>query len=194
MGVGFLNIRKSNFEPLQETGSFGDTSRPSSRQSEGETGRLAELENGFANIDVRCRALADKAQRYAYVERDGNGVLDVLDRDSSRVGGAPILTTAVLDEELSNVPQVDVIKIDVEGFEAEVLRGGEKLLRDKHPRLFLEMHGETINEKKRKVAEIVKLLVEFGYASITHVETGRQINPDNSALACRGHLYAATGQ
>ena len=51
MRVGFLNIRKSKFEPLQETGSFADTSRPSSRQSEGETGRLAELENGFANID-----------------------------------------------------------------------------------------------------------------------------------------------
>ena len=60
---------------------------------------------------------------------------------------------------------------------------------EQHPRLFLEMHGDTMREKKRKVAGIVELLTKYGYERIDHVETGTRISAANTAVAAEGHLY-----
>ncbi len=40
----------------------------------------------------------------------------------------------------------DTIKIDTEGYECNVLRGAEKILRHKHPQLFIEFHHEGDKE------------------------------------------------
>jgi FkbM family methyltransferase len=94
-----------------------------------------------------------------------------------------------LDDEVANgLPAPDFIKIDVEGAELEVLKGGPKTLA-RRPALFLEMHGETMNDKRCKVAAIVEFLLSVGYESIRHVESDRLITSANSAEAAQGHLY-----
>ena len=54
------------------------------------------------------------------------------------------------------------IKIDVEGLGADVL-GCHADITPSSPGTILGMHGETINEKNRKVLEIVELLIDIGY-------------------------------
>jgi hypothetical protein len=54
------------------------------------------------------------------------------------------------------------------------------------------MHGGTMREKKRKVAEIVDFLWEMNYRRIRHVETGTSITPENASGAMEGHLYCQT--
>jgi len=100
----------------------------------------------------------------------------------------PIIT---LDEETpqAGLPAPDFIKIDIEGWEIEALRGARHTLESHKPALFLEMHGETMREKKRKVAEIVAFLWDINYRRIQHIETGVAITPDNASLAIEGHLY-----
>jgi FkbM family methyltransferase len=104
----------------------------------------------------------------------------------------PIVT---LDEEIAqaNLPPPDFIKIDIEGWELEALQGASKTLRLHKPTLFLEMHGETIREKKRKVSEIVAFLWENGYRRIRHLETSTIITPENVSAALEGHLYCQSG-
>jgi FkbM family methyltransferase len=101
-----------------------------------------------------------------------------------------------LDDEIvgANLPKPDLIKIDTEGWEIEALRGACQTLSSYSPALFLEMHGETIREKKRKVAEIVAFLWELNYRNIRHVETNTVITPYNTAVAMEGHLYCKTGE
>lgn len=81
------------------------------------------------------------------------------------------------------------IKVDVEGLELEVLQGARNALAAYRPRLFLEMHGATMDEKKRKVSQIVAWLEEAGYDRIMHVESGNAVSLSNSCIAAQGHLY-----
>ena len=101
------------------------------------------------------------------------------------------ISIITLDEEIakSQLPAPDFIKIDIEGFELEALRGARQTLESKKPALFLEMHGDTIREKKRKVAEIIAFLWEVNYRNILHLESGTLITPETSAVAMEGHLY-----
>jgi FkbM family methyltransferase len=99
------------------------------------------------------------------------------------------ITTLDQDIRDAGLPPPDFLKIDIEGWEIEALRGGSEILHSYHPALFLEMHGETMRDKQRKVAEIVEFLRETGYQNILHVETGTAITPANSAVAVEGHLY-----
>jgi len=104
------------------------------------------------------------------------------------------ISITALDEEIPRnaLPAPDLIKIDTEGWEIEALRGSRNTLESYKPALFLEMHGETIREKKRKVAEIVAFLWQINYRRIRHIETGAMITPENTPVAMEGHLYCRT--
>lgn len=65
---------------------------------------------------------------------------------------------ATLDWLAEQIPPPDFIKIDVEGLENAVLRGGPNLLRTRHPRIFCEVSEDTDSR-----TETTRLLLDFGY-------------------------------
>lgn len=100
------------------------------------------------------------------------------------------ISIVTLDEETaSGLPAPDLIKIDVEGLENEVLCGARRTMETFKPALFIELHGDTMAEKKRKVAEVVDLVWAAGYRDIRHIESGSMITPAETAVAAQGHLY-----
>lgn len=70
------------------------------------------------------------------------------------------LDTVVAEEGL---PLPDVIKIDVEGAEPLLLRGAAGLLRERRPKLVVELHGAAV------AREVISLLHEFGYSCAARV-------------------------
>ena len=106
----------------------------------------------------------------------------------AQVETSPV-TTLDADAEANSLPAPDLIKIDIEGWELQALRGAKHLLQTHRPALYLEMHGETMGEKKRKVTDIVHFLEETGYSVIEHVETGQRVTSANCLIAIKGHLF-----
>lgn len=69
---------------------------------------------------------------------------------------APILSKLGIDH-------VDVIKIDVEGFEMEVLKGCASILEHDHPILFIELDDDNLRENGSSAADLIAWLVALNY-------------------------------
>ena len=154
--------------------------------------------NGIGNVEVRDAGVGSRRETRRMVGSPlmpGGASLD--EKTAAELSRAGLKTASeeislvALDDEVAEagLPAPDFIKIDIEGWEIEALRGARNTLASRKPALFLEMHGETIREKRRKVAEIVAFLWELQYRNIRHVETGTIITPENSSAAMEGHLY-----
>jgi FkbM family methyltransferase len=76
-------------------------------------------------------------------------------------------------EELG-VAHVDAIKIDVEGFELEVLRGCAPILDRDHPLLFIELDDDNLRENGSSAQELLAFLRNKGY-TILRADTGHPI-------------------
>jgi FkbM family methyltransferase len=153
--------------------------------------------NHIQNVRVRDVGLGSKPQDLSLVYNPlmpGGGSVEPKTVEQLLHSPAGIqkeeIQVTTLDMELAQgLPAPDFIKIDIEGWEIEALRGARDTITRYRPGLFLEMHGETWNEKKRKVAEIVACLNQFGYGDIRHIESGQPITAENADAAAEGHLY-----
>jgi FkbM family methyltransferase len=157
--------------------------------------------NGIQNVEVRKVGVGSRRETRRMAGSPlmpgGASVDEKTVEELVRTGVGTVvegISIVTLDEEISQaaLPAPDFIKIDIEGWEIEALRGARNTLQLHKPALFLEMHGETIREKKRKAAEMVAFLWEINYRRIRHIETGAPITPENTSVAMEGHLYCQT--
>ena len=87
------------------------------------------------------------------------------------VGSGPATDTLRLDDYARDSFLPDFIKIDVEGAEADVLRGSSAILTDRGPALLVEVHSHRLER------ECGQLMVQHGYRPI--VVSQRRVWPDN---------------
>ncbi|MEX0917679.1 MAG: FkbM family methyltransferase [Candidatus Paceibacterota bacterium] len=119
--------------------------------------------NNFQNVSI---------QQMAVGREQGVGTLSLV---PGNIGGSSLVkentsgmfeTVAVstLDAELSSCERVDLIKIDVEGYELEVLEGARHILQKHTPKLILEFSPNVYRKRDPGIARsILMLLREMGY-------------------------------
>lgn len=59
------------------------------------------------------------------------------------------------------------MKLDIEGFEYEVIESGVDILRTLHPLLFLELHGTALKAREKDPERVIHWLREAGYTRFT---------------------------
>lgn len=159
--------------------------------------RNVEL-NGFRNVRVYDVGLGAERQDTELavpygLPGQGTARTDLKDAYLRQRGTIRVpIRIRALDEMIAaeRLPAPDLIKIDVEGFEAPVLRGARQTLRTFKPRLFIELHGLEQGDRMRNVAEILELLSIAGYDAPLHVESGRPL--DGPAVTfTEGHLWVS---
>jgi FkbM family methyltransferase len=125
--------------------------------------------NGAANVNLFNAAVASEPARLALrVGRFNRGDNRIVPTDQSRPGTVRVdampLDYAVLDQRL------DLLKVDVQGFEVQVLRGAERLIQANPDLLiFLEFWPHGLKIAGSTPEELVAILSKAGFSIFRHV-------------------------
>ena len=130
--------------------------------------------NGFANVECYQLALSDReGVAEMYVSTDGFDAQNSFSQPDApgtfQRETVDCTTWDALAEEHNLVGRVAMIKIDVEGWEYRVLRGGQKALsRADAPVLQMELHEQALQSSGSSCQELYQLLEEIGYGLFTY--------------------------
>lgn len=100
-----------------------------------------------------------------------------LNIDDERNKGMTFLSSSGKSEPVKVIPldsflqqesilSVDLIKIDVEGFEMNVLVGAEHTIHQFHPKLFIELDNNLLKRQQSSAKELIGWLLQRGYTII----------------------------
>jgi FkbM family methyltransferase len=126
--------------------------------------------NSIANADCYWAALGAKRGAIAVPELDPGRPANFGGLTLARAQQGRSVPCFTLDDFLS-VPRLKLVKIDVEGMESDVVRGGSKLLDRFKPYLYVE------NDRVDKSEALMRLLDSFGYRLYWH--TPALFDPNN---------------
>ncbi len=120
--------------------------------------------NQLSNVHLVARALGETSGR-ALLAAAGNDSMAQVSSEVATVdaepGSVPLMRLDDWLEENRAVRQIDLIKIDVEGHELALLRGGAEALRRFSPRLVIELHW--CRQVETSPVQVVTWLSDHGY-------------------------------
>ncbi len=124
----------------------------------------------FECLAHNAKAMGNVLAMHAAVGRK-RGRVRVEPYGGNNLGMARVVTTGDLDKmlttvdaDVANVPwRVDFIKIDVEGYEPEVIAGAMETLKRDRPVLFVEIQKEALAMNGFTSDDILRPLLELGY-------------------------------
>ena len=157
------NVRKNNYENIVETYfiAVSDTC--------GVSKIAMTKESNFSTMFLNKREMSEWMEKQ--VEISTEKILDI--------------ETVTLDTFLIDKPPVDFIRMDVEGYEAKIIKGMSNTLKNskKGLKLFIEFHPGIFREPRVIVAEIIQDLINSGleikYIVNTEGSAFLDFSPDN---------------
>jgi len=137
--------------------------------------RICEL-NGFGGVKINQQAvgrgnvLAGNVSNFDYMFRATPSQTGAAPTDApgTRTDRVEYATLSLDDYVARGETPPTLMKIDVEGFEWDVLQGGRAVLSSHHPRLWLEVHPEFLENQGQSAAAVLNLLREIGYTVNFH--------------------------
>lgn len=137
--------------------------------NESTRGRLLDAisANRFGQVVVDPRAVADRSGPIGFQAPpaghfwDGTGRLVAKSAPGDRRVDCVTLDEFVVQQEID---RVDLVKIDVEGWEFSVLRGAARLLATRRPAIIFEYDPAYVSRPGATAAELTEWLADAGYA------------------------------
>lgn len=92
--------------------------------------------------------------------------------------------------EIHELNKIDLIKIDVEGYELKVLQGAERTLKKHHPILFIEIDDNNLRDQNDSASALIKILEELGYKEIRNATNDALVTPQTDFTDCHFDIIA----
>lgn len=88
------------------------------------------------------------------------------------------------------IQHIDLIKLDVEGFEYSVLKGAKNTIAKWKPSLFIELDDKNLRENNSSAKDLILLLNSYGYTNIYRASDSAIITPETSFIKCHYDIVA----
>ncbi len=135
--------------------------------------------NDFQNLHVFNLGVSDSMQtlKLFRVDPHNRGMNRILsEAEAAQYDDFTTIEVDTIDNVIAEngIAKVDVVKIDIEGYEMHALRGAKELLTTHKPKLFIEVGYTRLLKNCTSPNEMVVYLHSFGYV-VRHSETDEQI-------------------
>lgn len=128
------------------------------------------VENQFKNIKVYPFAASDSSQILKLTSFGSNGYLESAPSGETNF---QLVQSVVVDELLQCETRIDVVKMDIEGYETLALKGMDKTVRKHRPVILTEYSPWHIEHRCRvKPQDYLRQITSYGYALSIVEETG----------------------
>ncbi len=130
------------------------------------------------------------------VENESNSGRNRIDINANRSlsNKAVNIKITTLDKLLSSIGKIDLIKIDVEGFELQVLKGSDIILKQHKPVIFMEVDDILLRANNTTPAELFSFLADqYGY-SFTYARTGNEVKKSDVFTGCHMDIICNPGE
>jgi FkbM family methyltransferase len=150
--------------------------------------------NNFQNITLINKGIGNSIGSFTLLNTKGNNAgmnkiisHDMLIKDSTETVQIEVIT---LDSFIQNnhIKMVNLIKIDVEGFEYNVLKGGEECLKKFMPKLFIELDNNLLIEQESSANELITFLELLGY-NIFKASNMKPLNSTDKFNNCHFDIF-----
>ncbi len=147
--------------------------------------------NNFRLVTFHPFGLGNKTEtkRLYEVVSENSGMNRILETDVSLPFTEIEIRTMDSFVHEQGIDKVDLIKIDVEGFEMNVLSGAEQTLKS-FPVLFIELDDNNLRMNNSNAAKLVSYLMNAGYNNFHRADTMETITEKVNFTNCHFDLIA----
>lgn len=150
-------------------------------------------ENNFQNIiHAKNIAIGEKdSEETLYISKKNIGGSSLVNQEETNEKITVTIKSG--DKELELITRIDMIKIDVEGYEYEVLKGIQNTLAKHHPILLLEFSGYFYESQHTNHGKkILSLLTELDYTIFDIEDDMKELSNKELFLSRFIHKYKQT--
>lgn len=151
----------------------------------------AEL-NCFTNLCLVNKALGSETTTLTmFSPQAGNEGMNRISPEATFGSSETLVDVMPLDDfaDAEELKKIDLIKLDVEGFEMYVLKGAIRSLKKFRPKLFVEVTDEYLTEQGSSASELIEFLLEQDY-TLTHAENGEAVTTSSDYLKTQFDVVA----
>lgn len=153
----------------------------------GETGKVLAFEPNKDAFECLNHNLTNHKNTQCYYLAVGEKVGKISIDDSCVNKGMAYATQGsevdVITLDLISLDRLDFLKIDCEGFELQVLRGGKRTIEHFMPIMLIEINDATLNRYGINRKEIFDLLTDYGYI-YKNVYKGQTLRDSQLDIIC----------
>lgn len=121
--------------------------------------------NGIRNAYLHQAAFGEKRGKATFYVYDRSNLSSFIKRTDMGMACTEVEVEILTLDDFLQGKEVDFVRMDVEGYEREILRGAEQAFASgKKPKyFFIEVHSDLLHKKGSSCKEILELLGGYGY-------------------------------
>ena len=149
---------------------------------------------GWRDVEVIEAVLASGVERRPLYSNTSTASVVAADYGSHEFLAATTVETTTLDAAFATLERLDLVKVDTDGFDYDVLLGGECLLRQFRPVVHFEFAPNLLDAAGRHPRDAVQYVQSLGYRTLLLLELdgtplATSSDPEEIVALAREHNY-----